>query len=208
MAEKSPEFDDIAADKLTLWSVSIANDDDYDEIPILLDNLTDQDKKLKPTTKLSKVFDVDLPEETIHIIVRRPAPAAELPTLVEFTVTVKGVRYRNNATLEWMAASTATLQWSTDTATATLDEHRNEFTMDETDRIYGYPNNLESAGSAPGLYLTSTDHIRAVGDLLAKLRSTTKAVQLGMSLYVTVFLIHAVGLFTELTLTPNKSISG
>ncbi|KAI9239573.1 MAG: hypothetical protein BYD32DRAFT_434770 [Podila humilis] len=160
MAEKSPEFDDIAADKLTLWSVSIANDDDYDEIPILLDNLTDQDKKLKPTTKLSKVFDVDLPEETIHITVRRPAPAAELPTLVEFTVTVKGVRYRNNATLEWMAASTATLQWSTDTATATLDEHRNE------------------------------------------------AVQLGMSLYVTVFLIHAVGLFTELTLTPNKSISG
>ncbi|KAF8980452.1 hypothetical protein BGZ52_003918, partial [Haplosporangium bisporale] len=118
MAEKSPEFDDIAADKLTLWSVSIANDDDYDEIPILLDNLTDQDKKLKPTTKLSKVFDVDLPEETIHIIVRRPAP--------EFTVTVKGVRYRNNATLEWMAASTATLQWTTDTATATLDEHRNE----------------------------------------------------------------------------------
>ncbi|KAH7055035.1 hypothetical protein BKA57DRAFT_489829 [Linnemannia elongata] len=81
-AKKTPEFDDIAADKLTLWRVSISDDmlihrhvsipDDNDnEQPILLDNWSEK-KKLKATAKVSKVFEAELLEDTIHIIVGRP----------------------------------------------------------------------------------------------------------------------------------------
>ncbi|KAF9090644.1 hypothetical protein BGX29_011353 [Mortierella sp. GBA35] len=70
-AEKSPEFDDVAADKLILWRVSIQDDDnDDDDLPILLDSVPEK-KKLKPTTKLSKIFGTKLPEDTIHIVVQR-----------------------------------------------------------------------------------------------------------------------------------------
>ncbi|KAF9082880.1 hypothetical protein BGX29_003528, partial [Mortierella sp. GBA35] len=37
--EQTPTFDDITVDQLTLWSVSIPDDDNDDEVPILLDNL-------------------------------------------------------------------------------------------------------------------------------------------------------------------------
>ncbi|KAG9062435.1 hypothetical protein KI688_005350 [Linnemannia hyalina] len=69
--EKAPEFDDIAADKLTLWSILIPDDRNNDERPILLDT-TSGKTKLKATTKLSKVFTSELPDDTIHIIVQRP----------------------------------------------------------------------------------------------------------------------------------------
>ena len=73
--EKSPEFDGIAADKLTLWKVSIPDDDNDDEVPILLGNVSDKDKRrLKATTKLLKVFDTELLDDTIHVIVQRPRP--------------------------------------------------------------------------------------------------------------------------------------
>ncbi|KAF9310445.1 hypothetical protein BG003_008544 [Podila horticola] len=273
--EKAPEFDDIAADKLTLWRVSIPITDG-DELPILLDNVADKDKKkLRPVTRLSKVFPANIPEETINIIVQRPpsATSAELfPTVTVFTVTVKG-------------RTPATLQWITDTATSTLDELRDEihakhpslyntslnsgirtvaidksdcstvlylesdeelrvhlrtmlrdgvqhipirlegrprpfseFTSTDTDRIYGsgshnFVKYVGSTGSAP---LTSPEYIQAVSDLLVSLKSTVKAVwpgksvcpEPGYALYVAVFLIHAVGLFPELILIPNKAISG
>ncbi|KAG0011591.1 hypothetical protein BGZ81_002101, partial [Podila clonocystis] len=114
-AKKAPRFDDIAADELTLWRVSIPITDS-DDLPILLDNVTDKDKKkLLPVTVLSKVFPEDLSEETINIIVQRPpsATSAEFPTVSVFTVTVKG-------------RTPATLHWITDTTTATLDELRDE----------------------------------------------------------------------------------
>ncbi|OAQ35724.1 hypothetical protein K457DRAFT_27398 [Linnemannia elongata AG-77] len=73
--KKTPEFNDIAADKLTLWRVSIPITDDDDEVPLLLNNVTDKDKKkLGPATRLSKVFLDSLPEETINVIVQRPPP--------------------------------------------------------------------------------------------------------------------------------------
>ncbi|KAF8924384.1 hypothetical protein BGZ58_001838, partial [Dissophora ornata] len=72
-AEKTPRFDDIAADELTLWRVSIPITDDDEEVPIMLETL-DEKKKLGPATRLSKVFSEDLPEETIHILVQRPQP--------------------------------------------------------------------------------------------------------------------------------------
>ncbi|KAF9924509.1 hypothetical protein BGZ67_009217, partial [Mortierella alpina] len=53
--EKSPEFDDIAADKLALWRVSIPIIEDNDELPLLLNNVPDKErKKLGPATRLSK----------------------------------------------------------------------------------------------------------------------------------------------------------
>ncbi|KAF9944228.1 hypothetical protein BGZ70_004893, partial [Mortierella alpina] len=93
-AKKTPEFDDFPADKLTLWRVSISDDtlarhrvstpndtlsqhqvsvpdDNDDEQPILLDNWSEK-KKLNATAKLSKVFDTELLEDTIHIIIRHP----------------------------------------------------------------------------------------------------------------------------------------
>lgn len=84
-----------------------------------------------------------------------------------------------------------------------------EFDSTETDRIYGRESNeyVRDAGSTP---LTSPDYIQAVSDLLVALKSTVKAVcpDTGYALYVAVFLIHAVTLFPELVLIPNKAVSG
>ncbi|KAG0036954.1 hypothetical protein BGZ82_003403 [Podila clonocystis] len=55
--EKSPEFDDVAADKLTLWRISIPIIDN-NESPILLDILTDK-KKLLPRTYISACLPTD-----------------------------------------------------------------------------------------------------------------------------------------------------
>jgi hypothetical protein len=73
-AEKSPEFDDIAADKLTLWKVNISEDQ--------LCDLDDADpetlgKKLSPLSKIAKVFPDGVEGGHIHIIVVRPAVAKE-----------------------------------------------------------------------------------------------------------------------------------
>ncbi|KAG0277039.1 hypothetical protein BGZ95_006634 [Linnemannia exigua] len=68
--KKTNDFQDVDADKLTLWRVSIPDDDD-NELPVLLDTMPEK-KKLKATAKLSKVFDTELPDDTIHVIVQRP----------------------------------------------------------------------------------------------------------------------------------------
>ncbi|KAK5809582.1 hypothetical protein F5H01DRAFT_381910 [Linnemannia elongata] len=71
--KKSPEFDDVAADKLTLWRVSIPDDEDHDEIPVVLDNVIIKDqKKLRATRELSDVWKDKPPKGTIHVIIRRP----------------------------------------------------------------------------------------------------------------------------------------
>ncbi|KAF9543651.1 hypothetical protein EC957_000583 [Mortierella hygrophila] len=71
---KTSDFNDFNADRL----VSIPGDDDNDdddEQPILLDKVSEE-MKLTATTKLSKVVDTELPEDTIHIPVQRPPPAS------------------------------------------------------------------------------------------------------------------------------------
>ncbi|KAK5809561.1 hypothetical protein F5H01DRAFT_415530 [Linnemannia elongata] len=76
--KKSPEFDDIAADKLTIWRVSIPDKDDDDETPIKVDNVSESEKKkLRATNKLSMVFDAAFPEDTIRVVVQRPPPVAK-----------------------------------------------------------------------------------------------------------------------------------
>ncbi|KAG9070446.1 hypothetical protein KI688_007982 [Linnemannia hyalina] len=89
--EKTPRFDDVAADELTLWRVSIpdADDDDDDDgenLPILPDNIPNKDrKKLKATRELSDVFREEPAKRTIHIIVQRPPPAHVLAPARSFT---------------------------------------------------------------------------------------------------------------------------
>ncbi|KAI8344986.1 hypothetical protein B0O80DRAFT_492022 [Mortierella sp. GBAus27b] len=68
--QNTETFKAIDAKDLTLWRVCVANTDD-DELPILLDSL-DEKKKLRPATRISKVFTEELPEETVHIIVQPP----------------------------------------------------------------------------------------------------------------------------------------
>ncbi|KAF8905174.1 hypothetical protein BGZ58_006417, partial [Dissophora ornata] len=72
--KKTNDFQDVDADKLTLWRVSLPiPEDDDDELPILLNSIDTKDKKkLGPATRLSKVFPGDMPEETVNIIVQRP----------------------------------------------------------------------------------------------------------------------------------------
>jgi hypothetical protein len=43
--KQTPAFDDFTVDQLNLWCVSIPDDDDDDEIPIVLDNINSKDKK-------------------------------------------------------------------------------------------------------------------------------------------------------------------
>jgi len=73
--DQAPAFKDLAAKDLILWRVSLPDeDDDNEDLPIHLDNIPSKDRrKLKATTKLSKVFIGELPEDTIHIIVQRPS---------------------------------------------------------------------------------------------------------------------------------------
>ncbi|KAF9395528.1 hypothetical protein BGZ94_006552, partial [Podila epigama] len=68
--KKSNDFQDVDADKLTLWHVSIPDDDD-DDIPIVLNNVITKDqKKLKATRELSDVWSHKPPKDTIHVIVQ------------------------------------------------------------------------------------------------------------------------------------------
>ncbi|KAG0307281.1 hypothetical protein BGZ99_001489, partial [Dissophora globulifera] len=69
----SPQFDDIAAKDLTLWSVSISVKDVDKTNPIVLTEVKSA-TELDPTDEISDVFDDKLPKKTIHIIVQRPLP--------------------------------------------------------------------------------------------------------------------------------------
>ncbi|KAF7727751.1 hypothetical protein EC973_007210 [Apophysomyces ossiformis] len=80
-AEKSPRFDDIAADELKLWRVSIPITNENKDDMVLSDNITTK-KELLPTDELSDVFEGRPPKKTIHIIGQRPlfnAPKISLP---------------------------------------------------------------------------------------------------------------------------------
>ncbi|KAF9320026.1 hypothetical protein BG003_007388 [Podila horticola] len=70
--EKSPAFDDIPADKLTLWRVSIPIVPANKHNPIVLNEI-DSPTELSPADDISDVFEVQQPKKTIHIIVQRPS---------------------------------------------------------------------------------------------------------------------------------------
>ncbi|KAF9946682.1 hypothetical protein BGZ72_000129 [Mortierella alpina] len=70
-AKKTPRFDDIAADELILWQVSIPVTDDEDDSPVFLGDLKEK-KKVFPTKLLSDLFG-EPPKDTIHVIVQKPS---------------------------------------------------------------------------------------------------------------------------------------
>jgi len=70
-ADQSPDFDDINAKNLTLWRVSIPILPKKDRKAISLADVSSKEE-LDEATKLSNIFDAELPEETIHIIVQLP----------------------------------------------------------------------------------------------------------------------------------------
>ncbi|KAG0332554.1 hypothetical protein BG000_009916, partial [Podila horticola] len=70
-AKKTNDFSDVDSNQLTLWRVTIPITED-DEIPILLNNVISDKKKLGPADDISDVFEVRPPKKTIHIIVQRP----------------------------------------------------------------------------------------------------------------------------------------
>ncbi|KAF9186678.1 hypothetical protein BGZ51_001811 [Haplosporangium sp. Z 767] len=98
--KKTPEFDDIAANTLTLWHVTISVDDDVGDEIITATSITTK-RLLKGTGKISKAFGIEvpgdssserlfkekgtssrtfedgIPEDTIHIIVERPLAAKD-----------------------------------------------------------------------------------------------------------------------------------
>ncbi|KAF9327744.1 hypothetical protein BG006_009002 [Podila minutissima] len=69
--EKSPRFDDVAANKLTLWRVSVPVVAANKHKPIILTEI-DSAMELDPTDDISDVFEETPPKNTVHIIVQRP----------------------------------------------------------------------------------------------------------------------------------------
>ncbi|KAF9426945.1 hypothetical protein BGZ76_002531 [Entomortierella beljakovae] len=75
--EQSPLFDDIRAQDLNLWHVSIPmEDDDEDDKPVLLENHHKSAKRIstkKAATEISDIFGTAPSKNTIHVIVQRPS---------------------------------------------------------------------------------------------------------------------------------------
>jgi len=104
--KKTPRFDDIAADELTLWQVSVPVTDDEDEVPIFLGPLKEK-KKAFPTKLLSNFFD-DPPKDVIHIMVQKPTTVAVCSKIM-LRITLR-------------TAPRKEVAWITDTKTATLND--------------------------------------------------------------------------------------
>ncbi|KAG0195319.1 hypothetical protein BGX28_001665, partial [Mortierella sp. GBA30] len=70
-AEQSPDFDDIVANNLTLWRVSVP--DVNQGFAITIDALDDKMELNNPRTRLSKLFPEGSDDDT-YVIVQRPPP--------------------------------------------------------------------------------------------------------------------------------------
>ncbi|KAF8924178.1 hypothetical protein BGZ47_004168, partial [Haplosporangium gracile] len=71
-AKKTNDFQDVDADKLTLWRVTIP-DDNLDSV-ITLNALGDTTQLINPRTRLSKLFP-ESPDDNTYILVQRPLQA-------------------------------------------------------------------------------------------------------------------------------------
>jgi hypothetical protein len=69
-----PKFKDIAAHDLILWRISIPILPKNDQKEIYLSDVASP-TELDETAKISNVFDAELPEDTIHILVQPPGNA-------------------------------------------------------------------------------------------------------------------------------------
>jgi hypothetical protein len=71
--EKTNDFNDIDADKLTLWRVSIPVLPKKDRKQISLADVSSKEE-LDETDDISDAFDESPPKKTIHVIVQRTLP--------------------------------------------------------------------------------------------------------------------------------------
>ncbi|KAG0265614.1 hypothetical protein BG011_004405 [Mortierella polycephala] len=62
-AKKAPEYDDISADRLKLWHITIPVDDDSDDEVITATSITTK-RLLEGTGKISKAFGIEVPENS------------------------------------------------------------------------------------------------------------------------------------------------
>src|SRR3954469_6654849 len=68
--KKAPEFDNFAADKLTLWKVDIPYNDDAVKQLVLEENIVI--KKMSPISKVGKYYHGDPADECIHVVIEPP----------------------------------------------------------------------------------------------------------------------------------------
>ncbi|KAF9325121.1 hypothetical protein BG006_011376 [Podila minutissima] len=81
-ADQTPIFDDITANSLTLWRVSLPVISANKHKPIVLSEF-ESATELDPTDDISDVFEDQPPKKTIHIIIQRPPPVhAPVPARV------------------------------------------------------------------------------------------------------------------------------
>ncbi|KAF8930425.1 hypothetical protein BGZ47_000551, partial [Haplosporangium gracile] len=161
----SPQFDDIAAKDLTLWGVSIRDENDNDEEnPLLVSSVTTADKKkLRATHELSNVFPAKPPKNTIHIIVQRRSPLhsdALNPDVADLLKELSELKHFQAEILDssisvdisiWPHRKFA-FSWSTDIDTATLDDLKRQ--LYEYDSHYANDDYLK-------IYLCNNGHDKA-----------------------------------------------
>ncbi|KAF9965237.1 hypothetical protein BGZ70_005179 [Mortierella alpina] len=79
-AEKTNDFSDVDADKLTLWRVSYPITAANRHTAVLLSSM-DSATELEPMDDIADVFQDMPPKRTVHVIVQRPPPARASPSL-------------------------------------------------------------------------------------------------------------------------------
>ncbi|KAG0003197.1 hypothetical protein BGZ79_001419 [Entomortierella chlamydospora] len=261
--DQTPAFDDITANKLTPWSVSIPVVEAKKHDPVILKSIESKDELLS-TTDLSEVFGEGAPKKTIHIIIQRPPRVNDADDDddddISLEIIIKG---RNPKSLIWGTnASSATID---ELLNAIYDEHPSlnngpwsvvvephnsfgyvlndkqlraklkicardkiqkifirlevprrpfsDFTTSDAYRMYGLQTlqDLKPINGIESIPFSSEEHIRALDDLYVTLRAATKSMPpedgAGHSSYISVFLMHAVALFPDLKLVPEKKIS-
>ncbi|KAG0061975.1 hypothetical protein BGZ89_011018 [Linnemannia elongata] len=158
-------FNGLDAKDLTLWRVSIPDEDDNDEEnPILVNSVTTADKKkLRATHELSDVFPDKPPKNTIHILVQRPlvAPSDDLnPEVAALRERLEQLEHFKAEVLEssisidisiWPERKFA-FTWSTEIETATLDDLKKQ--LYEYDSHYANDDYLK-------IYLCNNGHANA-----------------------------------------------
>ncbi|KAF9198978.1 hypothetical protein BGZ49_000072 [Haplosporangium sp. Z 27] len=177
--EKSIDFANVDADNLHLWQVSLSINDYDDDAPITLQDHTNA-RKLRPISKLSKVFEtLPPPEDTIHMIVQKPdrtdsslgVDVAKLrKDLSDMTRFFDGtfifsIQFRS---------SKHTYPWTTNIESATVAEFRSalisimpQHANDKYLQIYSY----ESSSSTAKYQIVQTDiHLRNILSISRKSR--------------------------------------
>jgi hypothetical protein len=94
--EKHPRFEDIAADELNLWAVSVPVDDTTALKELALENNKDKGiQELHPVKKISKVFPDEPPDEHIHVIVVPPFITVEARIDTKLQQSTYSASYRH-----------------------------------------------------------------------------------------------------------------